>query len=573
MKIYCIDAKDTFEIEAKKSGENAFVCPVCLNDRKKKSVKSASFNKSKGTGICHHCGVKYIEHKDISKLERSYTKPNDIENEISDKVVQWFAGRGISKETLEIGYVTESKVYIPQVQQERNAICFKYFRGSQLINIKYRDGDKNFRLEKDAELILYNLNSITGKDYAVICEGEIDCLSFIEAGISQVVSVPNGANLKSCNLDYIDNCYEELKDIKTFYIATDNDEAGENLRNELVRRLGSENCKLLDFEKYGCKDANEVLTKFDKETVSKLIDEARELPLEGIYDIQDDISGIYDLWESGMPKGKELMHKEMNDYITFVTSAVAIVTGIPSHGKSEFVDEICTQLNILHDWKIGYYSPENFPVRLHISKIVSKLSGKYFSKAEIDLNEVEDSLNYMYSNYFFIQPDDEDYSLDNVLEHARLLVKRRGIKVLVIDPWNKIDHNQESNETETQYISRMLDKIDRFSKKHDLLIFLVAHPRKLQKNKDGFFDVPTLYDVSGSAHFYNKAFYGLAVYRKPDFTEVHIQKVKFKHLGHDGVLTFAYDGKSGRYNEYDTRYSMAPDFNRTSYIKNKIEIV
>lgn len=571
-KIFCIDNKVTYDVDLRTSlGENLMVCPVCSANRKKKNDKSFSYNSSLGTGHCCHCNFKFVKHKEMDKeyTKIEYRLPEERKNKLSEATIKWFNKRGISNETIEGLYITQSNEFFPQVSEKRNAICFNYYRHSKLINIKFRDAQKHFILAKDAELILYNLNSIIGKEFAIITEGEMDCASFYEVGIKNVVSVPNGANKKSQNLEFLDNCIDDLEGIKLFYIASDNDEAGDNLAKELIRRLGAENCKRIDFSVYKkiksenpeikCKDANDVLINHGKEALLKCFRNAKEIPLSGIYNQADDRDAIIDLWNNGMQKGKGINHRKLNDFITWITPAVAVITGIPSHGKSEFVDEICTQLNVLYNWKIGYYSPENFPIKLHISKLVSKISGKKFSKYTLDEIERDLTMNYIEDNFFLVYPENEDYSLNNILEHARLLIKKKGIKVFVIDPYNKIDHQYEKGETETKYISGLLDKLDSFSKAHDILIILVAHPTKMQKNKEGNYEVPTLYDIAGSAHFYNKCFYGLSIYKRIDHIEVWVQKVKFKHLGSTGMVTFGYHWDSGRY------FEMLPEFTDSTF--------
>ena len=146
---------------------------------------------------------------------------------------------------------------MPQTGKEENTIKFNYFMGNQLINIKYRDGRKNFKLYKGAEKVFYNINSIVGHESVVIVEGEIDALSLHEAGVPNVVSVPNGATLNHNNLDYLDNCIDYFEDKTKIILAVDADEPGTMLKQEFIRRLGAENCYIVDFA--DCKDANEYL--------------------------------------------------------------------------------------------------------------------------------------------------------------------------------------------------------------------------------------------------------------------------------------------------------------------------
>lgn len=549
MRLFCTTNKKTYEVSISLNRvENQLVCPVCLNDRKKKSAKSMSYNTTKGTGYCHHCEAKFVKYNEM-ELKKEYKLPENIKlSELNEKMLKYFESRGISKETLSAMYVNMTSEFMPQVNEKRDCICFNYYRGSTLVNIKYRDAAKHFKLSSGAELIPYNLNSIIGKKEAVWVEGEIDALSFYEAGIKNVVSVPNGASKKTQNLLFIDNCIDDIESVELHYIAVDNDEPGINLRNELIRRFGSENCKIVDFQ--DCKDANEYLQKYGKKKLSSILETAKEIPLTGIYSVDDDMDAIIDLWKNGMSKGLGILHEKLNQFITWVSGAVAIWTGIPGHGKSEIVDEVCVQLNLLHNWKIGYYSPENFPIKLHVSKLVSRISGKSFNSEFLKQEELLENINYVKDNFFFIYPEDDDYTIDNILDHAKKLIKRKGIKCLVIDPYNKIEHLMEKSETETMYISRILDKLDMFAKRNDILIHLVAHPTKQKKNSQGVYEMPTMYDISGSAHFYNKCFYGLSIFRNSDSVDLGILKVKFKHLGMPGTVSFRYNYVNGRYLEF-----------------------
>ena len=224
-----------------------------------------------------------------------------------------------------------------------------------------------------------------------------------------------------------------------------------------------------------------------------------------------------------------------------------VVTGVPGAGKSEFVDELAIQLNTLHKWRWGYFSPENYPVYLHASKLIAKLSGKWIKNmSRLDLDEYA---LYVNNNIFWITPKDEEYTLDIILSKARFLVRKYGIKGLVIDPWNTIEFHSQGL-TETLYISKALGQLAHFARQNDILLVLVAHPRKLEKIRGGEYEIPNLYSISGSAHFFNKADYGLTVYRTcKDEVSIFVQKVKFRTLGKKGKVHMLNNQKSGRYQE------------------------
>ena len=199
----------------------------------------------------------------------------------------------LSKQTLQDLRVSEGPEFMPQTGKTENTIQFNYYMGDQLINVKYRDGRKNFKLYKGAEKIFYNINSIVGYDSAVIVEGEMDVLAMHEAGIKNVISVPNGATLNSNNLDYLDNCIDYLEDKTKIILAVDADEPGQALKQEFIRRLGAEVCYLVDFE--DCKDANDYLVKHGSDKLRAVIDKASQVPLEGVStlrDIEDELRGL-----------------------------------------------------------------------------------------------------------------------------------------------------------------------------------------------------------------------------------------------------------------------------------------
>lgn len=420
---------------------------------------------------------------------------------------------------------------------------------------------KNFKLVSGAELILFNIDAVKGKDEVCIVEGEMDALSFYEMGITNVVSVPNGAS-KGGRLEYMDNCWSYFEDVKVIYIGTDNDEPGRALRDELARRLGKERCKIIDYGKF--KDANEVL-QADPLLLPDMVKNATWYPIEGIFDINSLRQEVVDMKKNGLKAGENISIEAINQHITWVPGYVTGITGVPNHGKGEFLDQIIVDLAHLHGWPFGIYSPENYPLALHISKFASKVTGEAFNAMpDSALNQFMDEYNDL---LYFIMPP-QDLTLDSILDSAAILVKKSGIKGLVIDPWNKLDH--QFTGPETQYISQCLDKVDLFARKYGVHVFLVVHPAKLHKDKEtGKVEVPTPYSISGSAHWYNKLANCLTVYRNfyddgTSTTDIHIQKVKFKHWGSQGVVSLSYNPFSGRY------YTVGFE-NRQSYLHAPVQ--
>jgi len=567
MKIISLNTKQIFEIELTKQGENMMPCPDCSKDRKKSRSKPFSFNAEKKTGYCQHCLSKFVEYNTMY-AKKEYERPvYKNYTKLTDGALKYFEKRGIMQETLLKMKVYSDTEFMPQTEKEEGVICFPYFIDDTLINVKYRTKDKLFKLSKGAELIFYNINAVKNNDCVIITEGEIDCLSYIQAGFENCISVPNGAG--GTAMEYLDN-YIDLFDNKTIYISSDNDLKGYELRNELLRRFGQERCKIIELD--DCKDANEFICTYGVQELRTKYENARFLPVDGIVDVEDNYDDCYNLFVNGMQKGEEVGLSDIDDIITWERGRVAVVTGIPGHGKSEIVDFLALKLCLLYGWKIGYFSPENYPFKYHFSKLSSKLIGKSFDAKFMTKNEFDISHQYINENINFVYPED-DMTFENILSKATYLVKRFGIKQFIIDPYNKIEHLRNKNESETEYVSRFLDRCCSFAKKYQVLFWIVAHPTKMKRKKDeSSFEIPTLYDIAGSANFYNKPDYGIVVYRnfQNEVIEMYVPKVKFKHLGVGGVAKLKYNFINGR---FEGESVSVDSFNNKSYIRHDGEPV
>ena len=540
---------DEFNQHKLEEGKKQGICPLCSPDRKPKNTKAkcASYDWDRGLGTCHNCNTSFQLHTYQRKgaSEKVYVRPQApvaIHN-VSTKVEDWFQTRGISQQTLKDLQISEGPEYMPQTGKTENVIKFNYFMGDQLINVKYRDGRKNFKLYKGAEKVFYNINSIIGYEYCGLVEGEMDVLALHEAGITNAISVPNGATLNSNNLDYLDACIDYFEDKDKIILACDSDEAGQALQAELVRRLGSEVCYLASFD--DCKDANEYLQKHGKEKLSERISGARPVPLENVTTFRDIEDEVTDFVRNGFKPGFQIGLENFDDIFSTYTGQFITVTGIPSSGKSDFVDQMVVGYNANYGWKTAFASPENQPTYLHAHKLMRKHWQGMPTAADIDgdrWNEVADHCN---SNYFHI--DMERYTLDSVLRKGAELVKRKGIKCLVIDPFNKVRDVGGSDDI-NRYTMEYLAKIEIFAKKYDVLVFIVAHPTKMYKNQDGKIDEPTMYNIKGGGEWYDASYHGILVHRdyEQKTVKAKVLKVKFQNLGENGAEAhFKWEPKSG----------------------------
>jgi twinkle protein len=543
-----IDVYNQHKLEEKTQG----ICPLCSHDRKAKNVKAkcASYDWDRGIGTCHNCNKPFQLHtfKRKGKAEKIYEKPVPYKaKEPGMKVEDWFKSRGISKKTLDELKISEGQEYMPQTSKTENVIKFNYFAGGELTNIKYRDGRKNFKLVKGAEKVFYNIDSIVGFEYCVIVEGEMDVLALHEAGITNAISVPNGATLGQNNLEYLDNCIDYFDDKEKIILAVDTDDAGLALQNELIRRLGSEVCFITTFE--DCKDANEYLQKHGKEKLSQRITGAKPVPMENVTTFRDIEDEVTDFVRNGFTPGFQIGLDNFDDIFSTYTGQFITVTGIPSSGKSDFVDQMVVGYNKKYGWKTAYASPENVPTFLHAHKLMRKHWEGMPQKEDIASDKWNKIADHCDDNYFHI--DMERFTLDSVLRKGAELVKRKGIKALVIDPFNKVrDTGEGSSDDVTKYTMEYLTKIEVFAKKYDVVVFVVAHPTKMYKGQDGKIEEPTMYNIKGGGEWYDASYHGLLVHRdyEANTVKVKVLKCKFQNLGTNGAeCHFTWEKKSGCY--------------------------
>ena len=555
------------DIRHRTSGVIKTICNQCLPTRHNKRDRSLRVNIDTGHCHCYHCGADFYVPDDTEEREKAerqaarkrrvaavvpqhFQRPvfDASKTTLSDATERWLVEtRCIPQSVIAELRITEQEEFMPQFGAKERCVCFNYFEGGQLVNTKFRSGKKHFKMVQGAELIPYNIDSLIGQTSCIIHEGELDAASSIAAGFKGVISVPAGAN---SNLSWLDRFMEtHFEDLEEIIIAVDTDSAGIRLRDELVNRLGAERCRVVA---YGpdCKDANEHLVKYGLESLRIAIEQAVEVPLEGIFTAADLHGDLRALFDNGFGPGAETGWEEMDKICTYERRRNIIVTGTPGAGKSEWVDELVLRLCLRHQWKIGFFSPENIPIVYHLRKLIEKLTGHRFQNG-CGMTEglLTRSEEFLAENVSHISLKG-NATPDRVLAKARELVVRRGCRIFVFDPLNRFDHEPAPGQTETQYISNLLNKFTEFATQYNCLLILVAHPRKMNRNPTtGATPRVEMYDINGSADFYNKADYGIVVERDKEIgiTRVYVDKVKFKHLGVGGVATFVYDPVNGRY--------------------------
>jgi twinkle protein len=553
-KIIETKTKAVYEIEVNGSGNKKLRCPACNDSNKDKREKSMSWDNNNGVGHCFRpsCDAKFVKKDDNWAMEKKkYELPPPIERDkpYSFAMSAWFMNRGIFESTMKNFGISEGEHYFAVVGKTRNAIMFPYFRDKKLVNVKYRDGEKNFTLTSGAELIPFNLDSIKGCKEVIITEGEFDCMVISQVGFSNVISVPNGASTGNNNLSWLDNCIEYFDEVERIILATDKDNPGINLRTQLSARLGVERCMKVEFG--DCKDANEVLQLHGSDALKDIINAAEPFPIDGAFtvvDVEDELNNIY---LNGLKRGYTIDMPDFDKLMSFELGRLYIGTGIPSHGKSKFVDFIVSRLNLKYKMRAAFFSPETFPIEIHIAAISELLIGKKFGQSTMTQDEYLQSKQHINEQYHWIMPED-GFTVDNILSKARQLILRKGVQIIVLDPYNKLEHQVGRGESETQYISKFIDKLVSFAQRNNIILILVAHPTKMKKQLNGSFEVPTLYDISGSANFFNKTDFGFTVYRnfEDNYITVIVNKVKFKHLGETGSCEWKFNLDNNRFSPY-----------------------
>jgi len=515
-------------------------------------------NTATQTWLCHHCGWSGGLGNGNSDYRpskpKAYKKPDfQFEPELPKEAYS---------------FLVETRK-IPLTVLQRNRVCsqdevilFPFYRNGECVNIKHRGPNKKFWQSTDGMRTLYGFDDIEDQQ-TIITEGEMDKLSVETAGFKNSISVPDGApnpDAKSyaSKFDFLENCKDRLGKVKHFILAVDNDSPGKKLESELARRLGPERCSRVEWPE-GCKDANDVLIKYSPEHLAEILSNPIPYPVEGLVEVRElDLKNLY---ENGLHSGIQLGWPSVDRLyrLSAESGELHIITGIPGHGKSEWLDAVMINLAENEGWNFGIFSPENFPLEQHAAKLIEKHLALPFGdgfKNRLSLEQLEPAQRWLHDHFSFIMPDEDHLTVDNILRLARVLVYRRGIRGLVIDPWNEVDHSRPDSMSETEYISSCLTKIRRFARNHHCHVWVVAHPVKIFREKESkTIPVPTPYHISGSAHWYNKADNCITIWRDRDpknesfETQIHIQKIRRKRLGQVGVTKLRYEYSTGRYHE------------------------
>lgn len=542
------------------------LCPNCSPERKNKHdhCLSITIEDDHWLHLCHHCGFSGAG-KLRPEPRRQFFTPQarpSIElsskaDELSDGALRWLMSRGITEATARKAGVISDVKFIEG--ENCPVIGFPYREAGKTYAVKWRAiHSKAFTQTGSANTLWLSDRCQKGAPI-VITEGEADALALLQAEVP-AVSVPNGAPLRVVEgkagpgddkkFAYVWAAKELIEAAPKIILAVDGDDPGNALGEELARRIGRAKCWRA-FWPDGCKDANDVLRLHGPDVLRECIENAQPWPVKGLYDadhFSDQVEGLYD---KGLAKGESTGFANVDDLYTIMPGQLCVVTGIPSMGKSSFVDQVMVNVARMKGWRFAVCSFENEP-RIHIAKLCQLYVGKPFFDGptpRMTKSEYKVALAWVNEHFTFLyQGDGAQSPIEDIIDRLRAAVMRYGIRAASIDPANFVDRPKDMNETD--WVSDALTKLKVFIMAHDLHLWFVAHPAKVQRNDDGRYPVPGGYSISGSANWFNKADMGMTVHRpnlEKSESDIHIWKCRFSWVGRTGSARLNYDVPTGRY--------------------------
>lgn len=453
-------------------------------------------------------------------------------------------------------------------QRGTDVIALPYYKDGEIVNHKYKnyrgvDGLPPWSQDKGGEKVVWNREVLLDESInhlpVIITEGEWDCIAAVQCGFVRSISVPDGAPSKNIEpeRDGVSHKYSYVRDIigllencTEIILCTDGDTNGQVLREDLAVRLGKTRCKFVSYPK-GCKDLNDALKTYGEKGVTETIARAKWFPVDGVYSFDElpdiDERPVYNLGMGSLDYHFKLRRGDFT-----------VVTGVPSSGKSTFLNHMMCNLVKNHDMRVCFASFEQAPQTDHLralrkwwfweyKKRISPTHAKYME--EKDATEFS---HWLDRHFRVIYPSWEDsVDIDWLLEKMSVAVVQQDCDVIIIDPFNEMEHNTEG-ESMTIYIGWFIKNLKRFAAKHNVHVVVVAHPRKINKDKDGNVEIPTLYDIEQSAMWYNKADLGMIVHRNNSITAARIAKSRYEDIiGKRGQVLYTYDEDTAHFHEYE----------------------
>lgn len=442
-----------------------------------------------------------------------------------------------------------------------SALSFAYIVAGQVVNHKYRTfPDKRFWMDEGARLVLWNYDVITDTSLSgvplIITEGEFDALAAIQSGFPRVVSVPNGAPAESiedqsaARYQFVETALPDLKAVREIILAVDNDGPGLALLNDLSVRLGRGKCKFVtypyDKEKTRrLKDLNEVLVVYGENGVKRTLEGAQWCKVSGV-------GRMSEMPPSVSPNAVSTGFKFLDEHYRVRLGDLCVVTGIPSMGKSSFLNDFACRMAQTYGWVVCFASFEQDPQRDH----KRALREWRCERPERDCTETDliDADAWIDSQFAFINIADDDIpDLKWLMDRIATAVVRFNVKMAIVDPWNELEHSRDRNMSETEYTGFAIRQLKALAKKLGIHLIIAVHPTKIEMGPDGKYPMPGLYSIAGSAHWYNKPDIGIVIHRpekSSSLSVINIEKVRYREaIGHEGSEWMTYNPTRRRFSE------------------------
>ena len=510
---------------------------------------------------CAHClwSGKLGERAQTPDEQTSVTAPSErlpsAPSSLPEDAVAFLAAKGVTEET--------AIKYRLSYDGRRKAIKIPYIEGQSVINhALIRIGDGKSSMERPEVATFYGLDRLLRNSEPVtMAQNELEAIILMERGIPNVIGLPNGGdvidkaddfNKEPDHFGYLSRASEAAKGWHPVRFAFDDTKRGLSLRQELARRLGPGRCLAAKFSKGS---VTATFIELGSEVLCEDINDAKNLPISGLYAVDDFERELTAYYEYGMNSGVTTGWPNVDKIYTVVPGQLTVITGIPNSGKSEWLDALAINLALQFGWRFAAFSPENGK-EAHVTKLVEKrveMSADPKSRYRMSYETMMSGAKWVGNHFFFIESTETMPTLDWILEKAKDATMRYGIKGLIIDPWNRIE-KKLGDKSETDYVGESIPKILRFAANSGVHVWLVVHPKQQMKDKNGNIPPPSLYDMAGSAHFVNMCDNGIVIHRAEsvdDTTEVLVRKVRFKHVGRRGQTKLRYNRMTGRYEPLD----------------------
>jgi len=392
------------------------------------------------------------------------------------------------------------------------AVAFPYKRAGESYAAKFRSENKQWASSAGVSRGIYNEDALAENfDLPVIItEGEMDCLTTIQAGYPRSVSLPDGWTADGGKRECLIREEARLRNSPFVVVAGDNDEAGASLPRAVANILAGHDVRYVTWPD-GCKDANDVLMARGEAEIVEAINAAKMMDPEGGF-----ITGISDL--PPLPARRVLKAGVSNlDYrLAFEVGALSVGTGVPGHGKSTLTTFAAYHVAMNERVRVGFMSFETHPHRTrdHLARL---MTGKPWG--ELSAQDKAETAKRLDERFRIVHRTFEEttHNLGWLREMIYTLAVRDGCKLIVIDPWNELEHLPETGESMTAYINFALQQMRQWAEQYDTHICLVAHPKKINDGDRA----PVGYDVADSAAFSNKPALGFTVHQKQDGDGYH----------------------------------------------------